>query len=225
MSHEHPASVGTVQERVDYASIVASLAAVDQEVTPDELDAIHDLCRFLDLPPHTTRVVQKFAQEPDHIAVRDALIRLRDSPLRFTLVMDMVSLAYADGRYDLDERRQVRGLAAVMLVSEAEVEQAEDRVRAYNAEVAEEEAVAPVPDSSVETLAQVVAAGVPTATVLALGAAMPELRDEILVQLCKQLTGNPSIASAERAWVLLYLCLCTFHPSEEAENAIELFLQ
>jgi uncharacterized tellurite resistance protein B-like protein len=170
MSHEHPASVGTVQERVDYASIVASLAAVDQEVTPDELDAIHDLCRFLDLPPHTTRVVQKFAQEPDHIAVRDALIRLRDSPLRFTLVMDMVSLAYADGRYDLDERRQVRGLAAVMLVSEAEVEQAEDRVRAYNAEVAEEEAVAPVPDSSVETLAQVVAAGVPTATVLALGA-------------------------------------------------------
>lgn len=171
MSHEHPASVGTVQERVDYASIVASLAAVDQEVTPDELEAIHDLCRFLDLPPHTTRVVQKFALEPDHVAVRDALIRLRDSPLRFTLVMDMVSLAYADGRYDLDERRQVRGLAAVMLVTEKEVEEAEDRVRAYNAEVAEEARGEPEADPSVEALAQVAAAGVPTATVLALGAA------------------------------------------------------
>lgn len=170
MSHEHPASLGTVQQRVDYASIVASLAAVDEEVTPEELEAIHDLCRFLDLPPHTTRVVQQFAMEPDHIAVREALIRLRDSALRFTLVMDMVSLAYADGRYDLDERRQVRGLAAVMLVTEQEVEEAEDRVRAYNAEVAEEEARPPVADSSVETLAQVVAAGVPTATVLALGA-------------------------------------------------------
>ncbi len=171
MSHEHPASVGTVQERIDYASIVASLAAVDEDVTPDELEAIHDLCRFLDLPPHTTQVVQQFAMEPDHIAVREALIRLRDSSLRFTLVMDMVSLAYADGRYDLDERRQVRGLAAVMLVTEREVEEAEDRVRAYNAEVADEDAGPPIADSSVETIAQVVAAGVPTATVLALGAA------------------------------------------------------
>lgn len=170
MSHEHPASVGTTQERIDYASIVASLAAVDEEVTPDELEAIHDLCRFLDLPPHVTRSVQQFAKDPDRIAVRDALVRLRDSPLRFTLVMDMVSLAYADGRYDLDERRQVRGLAAVMLVTEKEVEAAEDRVRAYNAEVATESTTPPPTDASVETLAQVVGAGVPTATVLALGA-------------------------------------------------------
>lgn len=160
-----------MQERIDYASVVASLAAVDEDVTPLELEAIHDLCRFLDLPPHVTRTVQKFAESPDHVAVREALIRLRDSPLRFTLVMDMVSLAYADGRYDLDERRQVRGLAAVMLVTEQEVERAEDQVREYNADVAAERVVEPEPDASVEAFAQVVAAGVPTATVLALGAA------------------------------------------------------
>jgi hypothetical protein len=61
--------------------------------------------------------------------------------------------------------------------------------------------------------------------VLALGNALPELRDEIFLQLCKQLTGNPSIASCERGYVLLYLCFCTFHPSEEAENAIEMWLR
>ena len=61
--------------------------------------------------------------------------------------------------------------------------------------------------------------------VLSLGNALPELRDEIFIQLCKQLTGNPSIASCERGYVLLYLCLCTFHPSEEAENAIEMWLR
>ncbi len=54
---------------------------------------------------------------------------------------------------------------------------------------------------------------------------MPELRDEIYIQLCKQLTGNPSVASAERGWVLMHICLCTFQPSEEFENHLELFLR
>jgi hypothetical protein len=61
--------------------------------------------------------------------------------------------------------------------------------------------------------------------VLALGHAVPELRDEIFLQLLKQLSGNPSIASASRGWVLLYLCLCTFHPSDEFENHLELWLR
>ena len=63
------------------------------------------------------------------------------------------------------------------------------------------------------------------AEVLSLGAATPELRDEILLQLCKQLSGNPSLASATRGWVLLYMCLCTFHPSDEFENHFELWLR
>lgn len=61
--------------------------------------------------------------------------------------------------------------------------------------------------------------------VLSLCHAMPEIRDEVLMQLCKQLSGNPSIASAERGWVLLYVCLCTFHPSDDFENHLELWLR
>jgi hypothetical protein len=61
--------------------------------------------------------------------------------------------------------------------------------------------------------------------VLEAGLAVPELRDEILLQLAKQLSGNPSIASGERGWVLLYLALATFPPSEDMENHIELFLR
>lgn len=54
---------------------------------------------------------------------------------------------------------------------------------------------------------------------------MPDLRDELLLQLAKQLTGNPSVASAERGWVLLHLALCAFPPSEELENHLELWLR
>ena len=50
---------------------------------------------------------------------------------------------------------------------------------------------------------------------------VPELRDEVFVQLCKQLAGNPSVGSAERGWVLLHCALCSFPPSEELENFLE----
>jgi hypothetical protein len=50
---------------------------------------------------------------------------------------------------------------------------------------------------------------------------VPELRDEIFLQLCKQLTGNPSVGSTERGWVLLHVALCSFPPSEELENFLE----
>lgn len=61
--------------------------------------------------------------------------------------------------------------------------------------------------------------------VLAVAAVTPALRDEFYVQLCKQLTGNPSAASMERGWVLMHAALCTFPPSEELENYLELFLR
>ncbi len=55
--------------------------------------------------------------------------------------------------------------------------------------------------------------------------ANPELRDEVLLQVMKQLRDNPSSASIERGWVLLQLLLRTFSPSEEAENFVEHFLR
>jgi hypothetical protein len=63
------------------------------------------------------------------------------------------------------------------------------------------------------------------AELLELGQATPELRDEVFLQLCKQLTGNPSVASQERGWVLLHLALSAFAPSEDMENHLELFLR
>ena len=41
-----------------------------------------------------------------------------------------------------------------------------------------------------------------------------QLTDEILAQLCKQTTNNPSIDSNDRGWALMLLILCSFPPSE-----------
>jgi len=42
-----------------------------------------------------------------------------------------------------------------------------------------------------------------------------KLTDEVLAQICKQTTNNPSLDSNDRGWALLLLILCSFPPSEE----------
>jgi len=47
-----------------------------------------------------------------------------------------------------------------------------------------------------------------------------ELRDELLCQICKQLTGNPSSYSRKQGWQLLLICLTTVAPSDDLLPAL-----
>ncbi|KAL2916168.1 hypothetical protein HK105_204259 [Polyrhizophydium stewartii] len=51
------------------------------------------------------------------------------------------------------------------------------------------------------------------------------LRDEIFVQICKQLTKNPSHESVYRGWQLLDIVASTFPPSKNFENYLKNFIQ
>lgn len=168
---DHPAAAEPMNARVAYARLVASLAAADDEITPHEQEQLRQLCRLLALPPHVAQEVLQFAEKPNAAALRGALEGLRDSQLRFTLIADMIGLAYADGKYDLSERKQIRGIAAILLIGEDEVIQLEDRIRT---DVRSEAETTHDDDQghkqSIDTMAQLVAAGVPAAAVYTLGA-------------------------------------------------------
>lgn len=51
------------------------------------------------------------------------------------------------------------------------------------------------------------------------------LRDEIYCQICRQLTGNSSMTSCSRGWILLAMCLGVFAPSDELLNYLRNFLK
>ena len=53
----------------------------------------------------------------------------------------------------------------------------------------------------------------------------PKLRDELFVQLMKQMTCNPRPVSKSKGEVLMFLALRTFPPSEELENVLEFYLR
>lgn len=53
----------------------------------------------------------------------------------------------------------------------------------------------------------------------------PELRDELFLQVVKQLRRNPKKESKYLGFVLLDMCLRSFPPSDTLENAVEYFLR
>lgn len=60
---------------------------------------------------------------------------------------------------------------------------------------------------------------------LGIGYEHPELRDEIYLQVVKQLHDNPSIHSIEKTWNILNVCLQAWPPSNNLENYLEMFLR
>ncbi len=56
------------------------------------------------------------------------------------------------------------------------------------------------------------------------GLEMPDLVDEIFIQVCKQLTHNPRPESQIRGWQLMCMCVGTFPPSKDFENHLINFI-
>jgi hypothetical protein len=63
------------------------------------------------------------------------------------------------------------------------------------------------------------------AHVLHTAVVQPGLRDELYIQVIKQMTNNPSTMSIIKAWKLFELLLMTFPPSEDFENFLEAFIR
>eukprot|EP01119_Soliformovum_irregulare_P025775 TRINITY_DN9632_c0_g1_i1.p1 TRINITY_DN9632_c0_g1~~TRINITY_DN9632_c0_g1_i1.p1 ORF type:complete len:708 (-),score=172.51 TRINITY_DN9632_c0_g1_i1:34-2157(-) len=53
----------------------------------------------------------------------------------------------------------------------------------------------------------------------------PNIRNEVYLQLCKQITNNPKHHNKHKTWILMALCLGVFLPTKDLLNYIRAFLQ
>jgi uncharacterized tellurite resistance protein B-like protein len=129
---QHDARDLPLTERVDYLMVVASMAGADVVIDQAEKDRLRELCGELGLPERETAAVLSACQRPT-ASIERHIDGLKSSPLRFTLLSDCVSLAYADGDYGKDERREVESLARALGVSGEQLAPIEELVRATHA--------------------------------------------------------------------------------------------
>jgi uncharacterized tellurite resistance protein B-like protein len=172
-SKQHEAHDIPLAERVDYLMIIASMAGADVSIAQEELQKLRDLCQALELPERESELVLSTARRPT-ASIERHLDALKASPLRFTLLSDCLSLAYADGEYAKSERKEIASLASALGVDAAQLSTLEECALAL-AEAAKGGDTHAWKKRSEELAARLVAVGIPigaVATVSAAGVAL-----------------------------------------------------
>jgi uncharacterized tellurite resistance protein B-like protein len=132
MTQKHEARGLPLNERVDYLMIVASMAGADVMLDQHELDRLRELCAELDLPEKETEDILTASHRPTATIERH-IETLKGSDLRFKLLSDCISLAYADDDYGAEEKHEVDGLAVSLGVSAEQLTAIEELVKATHA--------------------------------------------------------------------------------------------
>lgn len=125
----HEARSLPLGERIDYLMTVASMAGADVVLDPAEMDRLKGLCSELGLPDEETKKILMAAHRPT-ASVERHLEGLKESPLRFTLLSDCLTLAYADGIYEKHERHEIHELARALGVDDEQLTAIEGFVKA-----------------------------------------------------------------------------------------------
>lgn len=130
----HAALDYPMAERVDYLQILAALIGADTTVSHHELGVLQEFCTTLELDDASRDRVVASTRKVDAAAIRATCERLKASELRFTLVSDLLYLAYSDAHYGQPEREVIEGIARLVGISYHQLDAMESYARAVVAE-------------------------------------------------------------------------------------------
>jgi uncharacterized tellurite resistance protein B-like protein len=167
-SNTHQAHDVSLTERVDYLTVIASMAGADVSLAPEELAKLRELCRALELPEREAQTILDVAHRPT-ASIERHLDALKSSPLRFALLSDCLSLAYADGEYAKSERKEIASLANALGVTSEQLAALEECARTF-AEARAKQHGTDWKTKSEKLAEQLAGVGIPIAAVGALSA-------------------------------------------------------
>jgi tellurite resistance protein len=101
---EHPVHDLSAPERVEYLMAVASLIAADDDVHPQEIEALRAICRELGISAVDQAKIVASAVTPDAARVDAELARVRGrADLSVSLLADAIAIAFANDELDARE--------------------------------------------------------------------------------------------------------------------------
>lgn len=99
------------KEKTAYLAAVASMATPEDKASQEELDFLSDLCDDAALSAQQKEAVIKEAESPTNNGFMTHLRFLKDSDLKYSFVVDVISFAKADGHYSDDEKERILRMA------------------------------------------------------------------------------------------------------------------
>ena len=99
------------KEKAAYLAAVASMATPEDKASKEEEDFLNELCEEAGLNQRDKREVILEARDPRNNGFERYLDFLRDSDLKYSFVVDVLSYAKADGHYSEAEKRRIHRMA------------------------------------------------------------------------------------------------------------------
>lgn len=94
------------------------MASADGHASEEELEFLYMMGEAAELPENLQQEVEQVARNPSQISLQKCLDTLKGSPLRFSLLTDIISFAKADGKYTPDEQKHIEDMAAYLGVDQ-----------------------------------------------------------------------------------------------------------
>ncbi len=118
---KHPLANYPEDERIDYLSIVASVAFADGTVTDDEVSTLREFCTTIGIHELGIGMIIAAAEDPSDLDLEAIITRLSQTELKFTLLTDMFFMAYADGNVSPNEEGEIHKIAEMLRISRDQI--------------------------------------------------------------------------------------------------------
>ena len=106
------------KEKTAYLAAVASMATPEDTATTEEEEFLADLCDDAGLSESDKQEVIAEARNPTNDGFERYLSFLKDSELKYSFVVDVISFAKADGHYSEEEQEKILGMARKLGISQ-----------------------------------------------------------------------------------------------------------
>lgn len=198
---QHPLLAYSVAERSDYLSLVASMAAADGRISDAEITQIRTFCQTIELDDFGVGQVIAAVENPAGLDVPAILTRLAQTDLKFTVLTDLLCMAYADGSMCPSERKEIKNMAAWLHIQPPQLEAINLYIETLMATSTEKRTDADWVQRGQECAATLAHAGVPIQTVSIAGAITGERYSPALTALGMGLgiTPCPGVVLPPRA--------------------------
>lgn len=106
------------EEKAAYFGALATMASVDGNASPEEIEFLKMMAEAAELPQNIHLEIEQIAKNPDIISLKKCLEVIKNSPLRFSFITDIISFAKADGKYTDDEKEKIQDIADFLNINQ-----------------------------------------------------------------------------------------------------------